>query len=192
MSIFEEQRETIKSMILKKSVDLFKEHGYEKVSIAHIAKDVGMAKATFYNYYSAKRDILMLWADQEFKLFESKKAANPNVSIQENLYCLVELLVKAISDSGKLFSSFLKEMVCSNVKGEVENQFDFISIFSTVINHSVDYKKMSEDFEEKVMVFNRAMFLTVTEWFKYNEKIEGLEQKLKKVVDICLYGMISR
>ncbi len=192
MSIFKQQREMVKKEILEKSVSLFKEKGYSSISIEQIAKETGIAKGTFYNYFTTKKDILILWADQEFSKIAFQNIEYHNFTMQNNLYRLVEILVEAIKVEGNLFTSFFEEIILTSPRKELENRFDFLSIFSKAIKSSSDSESIGDNFNEKMNVFNNAMFLGLTEWLKRENTVDGLEQYLKMIVDICLFGMVSR
>lgn len=192
MSIFKQQREIVRKEILEKSVALFKEQGYNRISIEQIAKETGIAKGTFYNYFTTKKDILILWADQEFSKIAFQDIGYHAFTMQSNLYRLVEILVEAIKTEGSLFISFLEEIILTSPKKELENRFDFLSLFSNAIKSSIDSENIGDNFNEKMSVFNNAMFLGLTEWLKQENTVEGLEQHLKMIVDICLFGMVSR
>ena len=44
--------------ILEKSAELFAAHGYDRASVAMLARRCGMSKALFYHYYSEKSEVL--------------------------------------------------------------------------------------------------------------------------------------
>src|SRR5215475_5007946 len=44
--------------ILEKSAELFATHGYDRASVAMLARRCGMSKALFYHYYSEKSEVL--------------------------------------------------------------------------------------------------------------------------------------
>jgi AcrR family transcriptional regulator len=49
--------ETRREEILKAALELFREEGFEKVSVESIAKKVGVAKGSFYNYFKSKEEV---------------------------------------------------------------------------------------------------------------------------------------
>ena len=53
-----EHRTPRKEEILDVAAALFAEHGFDAVSLADIAKTVGLSKATLYHYFSRKEEIL--------------------------------------------------------------------------------------------------------------------------------------
>lgn len=54
-------RRSSRATLLDAAAELFLEQGYEKTSIDQIAHRAGVARATFFNYFGAKGDLL--WAD---------------------------------------------------------------------------------------------------------------------------------
>ncbi len=51
--------------VLGAAVRLFSEHGYENVTIADIASEVGLARSSLYRYFPSKAHILLAWTDRE-------------------------------------------------------------------------------------------------------------------------------
>ncbi len=54
-----EQKEEIRKKILEQSNLLFIELGYDKTSTSKIAKKVGIAEGTIFNYFDSKADIFL-------------------------------------------------------------------------------------------------------------------------------------
>jgi AcrR family transcriptional regulator len=54
-------RRSSRATLLDAAAEFFLEQGYEKTSIDQIAHRAGVARATFFNYFGAKGDLL--WAD---------------------------------------------------------------------------------------------------------------------------------
>jgi AcrR family transcriptional regulator len=48
--------DTRREEILKSSLELFREEGFEKITVESIAKKAGIAKGSFYNYFKSKED----------------------------------------------------------------------------------------------------------------------------------------
>jgi AcrR family transcriptional regulator len=49
--------DTRRSEILQSALQLFREEGFEKVTVESIAKKSGIAKGSFYNYFKSKEDV---------------------------------------------------------------------------------------------------------------------------------------
>ncbi len=191
MSLFQQQRAQAKEHIFNKSVELFKENGYENVSVDLITKTVGIAKGGFYNFFPSKRDILMLWAEREFQKYDFAGIVKKNLSIERNLYELIKFLVKSIDENFKMFKAFLNEHVkIHGMEQTSDGKFDFIFIFSMIIRQSSDFDKIGEAyFKEKIEVLNNSLFMALINWFNKAETVEGLEHCLTNIVKVCIYGI---
>lgn len=191
MSLFQQQRAQAKEHIFNKSVELFKENGYENVSVDLITKTVGIAKGGFYNFFPSKRDILMLWAEREFQKYDFIGTVKNNLTIEENLYGLIKFLVKSINDNLRMFKAFINELVkIYGVEQAPDGKFDFMFIFSMIIRQSSDFNKIGESyFKEKIEVLNNSLFMALINWFNKAETVEGLEHYLTNIVKVCIYGI---
>ena len=188
MSIFKEQRENVRVRIHESAIMLFRQKGYESVTIDEITKNVGIAKGTFYNFFSSKFDILLLWAEQEFGKFDFKSAMNPENTINENIGMLINILVIAIQENEQLFKAFITEIF--RVPGD--GKFDFISIFKELITNSKDFRNIGSSLlEEKLLIMNNVFFLGIVNWFSRQKSSEGLDVYLNKLKSICLSGTLT-
>lgn len=55
----EENNRRTKAAIVDNALRLFNERGYDEVSVAEITRAAGVAKGTFYSYFSVKSDIIV-------------------------------------------------------------------------------------------------------------------------------------
>lgn len=193
MSLYKKQREQVKEQVYTSAVSLFREKGYQNVSIEEIAKTVGIAKGTFYNFYPSKKDILMLWAEQEFQKLDFASIINPSKTIEENLYSTIRFTAKAIESEVVLFKAFLNELIrIQDSQKSSKNKFDFKQIFSMVFQGSADFDSIGNSyFEEKISVLNNSLFLGLINWFNENEDSNGLEQYMVNLARVCLYGILK-
>lgn len=192
MSIYKQQRQQIKVLIQETSVSLFKDIGYENVTIDEITKRVGIAKGTFYNFYSSKLDILMLWAEQEFSKLDFMEAMNPNKTINENLNILIIILSKAIKKQEKLFKHFILEIIKVYGDSRFSGKFDFIAIFTMVIKSSKDFNPIGIALlDEKIDMLNSTMFMGIVSWFNKASTSKELEEYLHNLIRVCLGGITT-
>ena len=57
----EHKKYKTKQRIYEHALNLFKQYGFEEVSVQSIAAASGIAKGTFFNYYPSKADVLAEW-----------------------------------------------------------------------------------------------------------------------------------
>ncbi|MBI9015274.1 MAG: TetR/AcrR family transcriptional regulator [Clostridiales bacterium] len=76
--ISKEQREIIRQDIIETSRQLFIEEGYSQTSTKKIAKKVGVAEGTIFNYFQTKSDILLevITGEMDPKLYGTPEVDN--------------------------------------------------------------------------------------------------------------------
>lgn len=72
-----------KEKIFNISIDLFSEHGYDRVSIRQIAGKVGIKESSIYNHYTSKESILDAILD--YYIYEMTKDEVPITQADKNL-----------------------------------------------------------------------------------------------------------
>ncbi len=63
------------------AIDLFTERGYERTTVAEIAKHAGLTERTFYNHFADKREVLFSGQDLFIAGYETRSAAHPPSSL---------------------------------------------------------------------------------------------------------------
>ncbi|MEU4837478.1 TetR/AcrR family transcriptional regulator [Nocardia testacea] len=62
-------------------MDLFGEHGYDAVTVTHIAERAGLTRRTFHRYFPDKREILFAGSERlPAAVFEAVLAADPGLA----------------------------------------------------------------------------------------------------------------
>lgn len=191
MSLYKKQREQVKQTIIDTSISLFKEKGYENVTIEDITKIVGIAKGTFYNFFISKADILLLWFEQKFRQMNIDQTANREKSVEENLQYFIKTLLSAVKEEQSLFVSLLEEYIKLHYDEFEKEKLDFKIILHRVIDGSKDYAELGANcMELKLKILSRSLFLEMLNWCYSMKTLDGLEEQLGKVVKICLYGLL--
>lgn len=192
MSLFKKQREQINLIIVETSILLFREKRYDKVTIDEITKKVGIGKGTFYNYFSSKQEVLLYWFEQKFEKLDLESMADCEKSIRENLFELIHNLILAFDEGQDLLLSFLKEMMNAHTENRLNGRFVLRNTIKKVVANSKDYYRMeNSNVDLKIKILNSALFLPMLNWVYSGNYIDGLEDEMKKIVDICLDGMLK-
>ncbi len=192
MSLYQQQREQVKEKILATSLAVFREKGYDEATIEEITKRVGIAKGTFYNFFSSKNEILMAWAVEKFQTFDFSIAFNPEKTAEENLYSFTGVLAQAIQEERSLFVSFLKEVLTLQGDPKIERQFNLHAIYGAILANSSDYGTVSRSLlGAKIEVLNSALFMGMINALGTAFTADELEKHLNQLVQVCLYGMLG-
>jgi AcrR family transcriptional regulator len=82
------------------AVELFRERGYEAVTVAEIAARAGLTKRTFFNHFNDKRDVLFAGAaDLEAEVLRRLRDANSTASP-------FDVAIEALGRAGQTLSEF--------------------------------------------------------------------------------------
>jgi hypothetical protein len=92
-----------------------------------------------------------------------------------------------------LLIPFLKELSRIYSGKQAPNEsFDFIKIFTAIIRNSADFERIGEAyFDEKIIVLNNSLFISMIGWINKETQLNGLEQQLIKMSKVCLYGILK-
>jgi hypothetical protein len=192
MSLYKQQREQVKMILMDTAILLFKEKEYDSVSVEEITKKVGVAKGTFYNFFSSKRDILMCWSEKQFQKMDFNSFVDSKKSIEENLFELIDMLVYIIKEEQILFVTFLRELMQAGKEINTEGKFDFKQILNMVVSNSRDHEVLGDyGMDLKIKVLNNALFYEILEWFYFGNPADGLDKHLKNIVKVCLFGVLK-
>lgn len=99
-------RETRKKL-LRTSMELIAREGYRNVTIQRICGECGVSVGTFYQYFSAKRDIIVLMDREHNEYLGSACGMDPGKSARELYLDFVEKYMERIEDSGLVLSKSL-------------------------------------------------------------------------------------
>jgi AcrR family transcriptional regulator len=81
------------SWIIKHAIALFKQKGYENVTVEEITETCGIAKGTFFNYFPKKKHILPYITDTYMDLLSEIVQRNEEGSLKERvIYIFRDLL----------------------------------------------------------------------------------------------------
>lgn len=165
MSLCKQQREQIKQTIIDTSILLFKEKGYENVTVEDITKTVGIAKGTFYNFFTSKADILLLWIEQKIRQMNIDQIADKKESVEKSLQHFIKMLLAAVKEEQSLFVSMLEEYINLHYEESAKEKLDFKRILHRVIAGSKDYANIGDNcMELKLKVLSRSLFLEMLNW----------------------------
>lgn len=121
------EHEKRKQEILKKSLDLFIEEGYEDVTFQKIADRCGITRTTLYIYFSNKREIF-LWSIKQLTANVEKELMN--IISNQNLNA-IDCLKNTIN---KIFD------ICEENK----------QLFTVLLSYLIQLQKSGADVNEKV------------------------------------------
>ncbi|MFF5995146.1 TetR/AcrR family transcriptional regulator [Lysinibacillus sp. KU-BSD001] len=138
--ISSEQRKQIKENLLAKSKELFIQYGFSKTSIDDVVNACGIAKGSFYSYYSSKEELFyaVLRKEEEVKNTIISEIMCESLSPKELLIRFFELSFKTIEQNPFLQSLYQrgeyervvkrlpKELLDQHAKEDLDSSLEFV------------------------------------------------------------------
>ncbi|MEA5095410.1 MAG: TetR/AcrR family transcriptional regulator [Sedimentibacter saalensis] len=165
---------------------LVREHGYDRVTISQICKACGVAKGTFYSYFTSKKDILIKLTSRFNKELSQLFIYDENldsVTLYQNAvtsylnyvskdgHAFTKSYVKALIDeelateeniSLELQQNFIDKVVCKGLRdGDFQLNMscaDFFALFRATLIGVLTQWSMSKESEELIVLGQRVLF----------------------------------
>lgn len=183
------QAEATRKKIYNTAIRLFKQYGYEDVSVSQIAKSAGVGIGTFYHYYESKLELFMkifVNVDDYFSEF---------TNIDYSLFDPSELILRYFIQYTKLNEAagieILQNLVNPQNRKFLDGNQDFENILTNMIQFYQESNKikMDETADEICDLFFIAIRGVIFDWCikrsQYN-LIGKSEFVVKKLLDLYL------
>ncbi|GAA0871396.1 hypothetical protein GCM10009117_05420 [Gangjinia marincola] len=185
-----------KKEILKTAAGLFKEKGYNAVTMRDLAKEMDIKAASLYNHIDSKQQILselILEVAQRFTEGMDKIDCKENPALEK-----LEEVIEFHIDITLSYTDVLASL--NNDWMHLENQEleDYLMMrqryednFKTIIKKGIEEGSI-QHYNEEIMLFSILSTLrTLYLWYPKKEKIKA-EILKEQMVDTLLYGLVRR
>lgn len=171
------------------AIELFKEQGYDKTSVIQVCKKAGVAKGTFFNYFTSKEAVL----SQYMRLITAKALKNSQKSVSEdvqhNLLSAMLNLFKQARDNQSLFFVVCRVSPQSEELQIEETKLDddIEGYFHQVLSQAVESNQLSKSLEVDVLTSLLVAALTATahEWARKGDEFNP-ELQIERRVNFLL------
>lgn len=145
MGKLELNKQLKKDALLNTAFDLFTTKGINKTSISEIVDHAGVAKGTFYLYFSDKYDIrnklIAHKASQVFRKAEMSLAKTDITSLEEKIIFIVDHIIDQLSANKSLLNFISKNLSWGIFKSVLisntpEEGIDFLDIYTSMFQQS--------------------------------------------------------
>ncbi|KOS68244.1 TetR family transcriptional regulator [Lysinibacillus contaminans] len=182
--------------LLKKSLDLFNEYGFEHISVEQITKACNVSKGTFYTYFPSKYDVIL----EKFKELDSfystvEKNIDPALPASEKILTLYkEQMLYLTNVVGK---DLMRTVYTAAMTNQVEQVHYLISpqrkifqILNTYIEEGVRDGEFRANLEltQIQATIQRCMRANVYDWLIHHEEFD-LVVEMDRFTVVMLNGM---
>lgn len=193
ISVTDSQMRPKQADIVSAAYELFKKHGFQRVSIDEICKSAGASKMTFYKYYPSKDDLVLSLIRKIFRTME------------EEIYNILEsdLTLKAKLD----MASVLKQEIMAECGDEfMRSAMNYPAAKEYIDEQSENsweyFKKFMISEQQKGNInphIGTELFMFVLKHLNKLYSMEGFSdvcenpvQLIREVNELLVYGILSR
>ncbi|KGR77184.1 TetR/AcrR family transcriptional regulator [Ureibacillus sinduriensis] len=162
----EERKRQLKRLIFFKSIELFKEYGYDNVTVETIATSCGIAKGTFFNYFPKKEHVLLYLGNSQNDHLQEITQKYKDVKIKQKLLLLFKELLFVYMENSDLLKLALSETIRSALKDESKNIDLFKESIALLIDEAKTNKSIQSRFDSETIasVLVGIYFNTLIGW----------------------------
>ncbi|MFD7522942.1 TetR/AcrR family transcriptional regulator [Paenibacillus chitinolyticus] len=128
----ETRKKELKEHIYKTAIHLFRDKGFDEVTVKEITKACGIAKGTFYNYFARKEDIILhLGRSQIEYIHEHLERYTQIPVLKERLLKLFQDLMERDAEESELFRLTVQEVMRSSL--HMREEMSAIGVFQDAV-----------------------------------------------------------
>ena len=137
------KKRALREQIINVAENAFDSQGYEKTTIAQIAKSVNIGMGTFYNYFSSKSELYLYTfinnkyrtATEEINNIKQYILSNPNTNLIETLFQLIDVLFEYMKSIKKDFWRELLIVLTANYENFHKCMHEYKELDIEVVEH---------------------------------------------------------
>jgi AcrR family transcriptional regulator len=164
---FERRRQQKKDSILGAAIELFKQYGYNKVTIAEIAKRASVSQVSIYNFFQSKENLRQEILKKYVKdsLLEIKDILTRHDSLKTKLE---KILVLKISFFKSFFKYFFPKNIESGSLLEDNKTEEVIQELKNSTSDLIDEGKREGIFNDSISTQAIAIYLEIIQYYFLN------------------------
>jgi AcrR family transcriptional regulator len=200
--ISKEQQEQIRKKIIDVARLRFVEMGFEQTSTKQIAKEVGIAEGTLFNYFESKTDLFFDVFKEEYEATRKDRVSDLKMTsnISEMLLAnfektmgLVMKLPRGLLGEFTLASIRMAKRKPEKFKRLMEMDFQFMGEIATYIEQLIAHQLL-EEVDAKVLseiIFGIIGYELLLYMYESSVKKDQIKQNIKQKLDIILKGYLK-
>ena len=195
-----EDRAAIRNEIITSAIQVFREKGYEKATIADIVAAARIGRSTFYKRFRDKKDLFIECIKQI--IFSEMKQGEPDeldgIRDEEEILRVFDRHAKAYCNVNPLWIDMVNQLRAAAISDPEE----FADSLEEVIHLKIDLLRRGIEngirrglFREINPTLMTVMLLGLQDYHDYLSKDtdgKSLEEKYDEATDIILYGILKR
>jgi len=194
MNGFERRRQQKKDSILKVAKELFNQYGYNRVTIAEIAKKASVSQVSIYNFFKSKENLkqVLLKNLVNDSFLGIKQIIGSHVSIKLKLEKIFTLKINFLKD---FLNHFFPKYVESDIH-EKQATEEINKKIESEINHLVEEGKKQGELNDTISPKTISTFMDIIQYYFFNNptavaKFEKNPKLAKELPSLFLKAVIK-
>ncbi len=195
MDGYERRRQNKKNAILKAALELFSMYGYNKVSVAEIARKASVSQVSIYNYFNSKENLKQ---ELLIKLMDDYYDETKNILEHQDpiIIKMEKLLISMVDIVKKSSMQFLMESIVSDIFVN-EYLVEKRAKIKTMIINFVENGKKQGIIDDSISTEAITIYIDIFQfYFKDNPtiiaKFDSNPDLFMEVNSLFLKGLISK
>ncbi len=196
MSVREEKKRKTKQAILEAAIALFSEYGYEKTSIARIARRAGIGKGTVYGYFQTKKEIIKGFCEYELEQIHTQliNRSNRNATILEQMLIIYMTEFHHVTQNREFGRIFMRESVFpadAEVHNHQETEDKYFQLLFPILEKGQQRGELRKDVELLHITahFYSLYILIISAWYTGRIVTEEVEPAMELLFRQVLEGL---
>ncbi|WP_028777524.1 TetR/AcrR family transcriptional regulator [Shimazuella kribbensis] len=189
----ENRKKQTKADIVQHAISLFKQKGYEKVTVEEITNACGIAKGTFFNYFPKKEYILLHLTDSYMELLDHILHKYDGASLKDQILFIYRDLITLYAKYADLLRLTLEETIRFSIRSHTEQTN--IMRFQKSLGAIIESAKNNGSFQSQWKTDQISSILTgllINVLIHYSSPLDKAQmlEELKNQLNIVWEGII--
>lgn len=196
MSKREVKKKNNKRAILNSAISLFNENGYEKTSIAQIARKAGVGKGTVYSYFDTKKSIIKGFCEYELEKVHHQLIAqsNQDASILEQMLIMYMTEFKHITQNREFGRLYMKEALFPDddaLKTTTDFDEKYFDVLFPIFKKAQERGELRKDLEllHITAQFYSLFIIILSAWYSGRLASEAVKTTMEMLFKQALDGL---
>jgi TetR/AcrR family transcriptional regulator of autoinduction and epiphytic fitness len=190
-----ERRAQQRVRILEAAHELFAQHGFEEVTVADVAAEAGVARATVFNHFGSKHALVEALTEAVFTFYEAMleaALADEGTRAPSLVRALFEQMGAGIAEDRRFYRGVFREMA------RVQFGFDeggpghranerTQSLLAKLLQRGQERGELSAAHQPETLAsaFNSLVNGTITHWL-YDDSSDSLRERMRAAAEVLL------
>ena len=196
MSKREAKKQNNKRAILDSAISLFNENGYEKTSIAQIARKAGVGKGTVYSYFDNKKSIIKGFCEYELEKVHHQLIAQSNrdASVLEQMLIIYMTEFQHVTQNREFGRLYMREALFpddSDLKTATDLDEKYFDLLFPILEKGQERGELRKDLEllHITAQFYSLFIIIVSAWYSGRLPSKAVETTMEMLFKQTLDGL---